>query len=125
LGLVGWLLGGLAAAAGWLALRSFSPAGDGHSICLMRDIAHVACPLRHDAGARAPGAGPVGRLARAHPLAAPLAAQGAAAWILWVTGSRVARGGSPTAGSPASSAADAAALLALWVIRLATGTLPG
>jgi len=79
-----WLLGGLAAAAGWLALRSFSPAGDGHSICLMRDIAHVACPTCGMTRALALLAqGRWGASLALHPLAAPLAAQGAAAWILW------------------------------------------
>lgn len=121
-----WALAPAAAAAAWAAARGLTlPAGPEGTICLFRRLTEVPCP----------GCGLTRafvHLARGewlaaladHPLAPLVALELAAGWVLW---------GLALAGRvwPRSERwlgpwllAHAALLSALWLGRLATGTLP-
>ncbi|MBI5710263.1 MAG: DUF2752 domain-containing protein [Candidatus Eisenbacteria bacterium] len=121
-----WLVCGLAAGAAWLALRAWAPGGaGGEPLCLLRSVAHVECPTCGLTRALALLARGEWRGSLAlHPLALPLAVQLLAGWGAW--GAALARGraGFLDRWLPGAVVADACALLAVWGVRLATGTLP-
>ncbi len=121
-----WALAGLAASGGFLALAALPlPAGRENTLCLLRRSTGIPCPscgLTRSFDHLADGH-LVAAIA-AHPAAPVLAIEAVLAWIL---------GGLAAAGrlrAPRSGlvelavAANAAALVALWVGRAATGTLP-
>jgi hypothetical protein len=121
-----WLATGLAAAAGFVALRSLAPDADpDHALCWLRRTLHVACPTCGMTRALAALARGDWRDALAfHPLAPVIAAE--AAW-LWARVGAGLLGLAPRfdeRGLPRLALANAAALLALWLARLASGTLP-
>ncbi|MDX1502074.1 MAG: DUF2752 domain-containing protein [Thermoanaerobaculia bacterium] len=123
-----WLAVGAAAAALW-ALLARAPelaAGD-VVVCLFRRATGVPCPgcgLTRAFVAMA--GGELGAAVALHPLAPLLAAQLGLAWLAW--GVRLHRGPGALPLGPRTVAwlvlANAVALLAVWGIRLATGTLP-
>ena len=121
-----WALSPLVAAASWAAARGVTlPEGAGSTICLFRRATAVPCP----------GCGLTRafvHLARGewlaaladHPLALLFALELAAGWALW--GLALAGRAVPEPGRwlPPWLLFHAAALGALWLGRLATGTLP-
>ncbi len=120
-----WFASGLAALVFWGLFQVWAPPDDpGSSLCLLRRTL-VPCPgcgLTRSAAhlARGDWAAAVAR----HPLGPVLALEAAAAWGLWglVLARRV------KAPSPAWTGrvliAHAAVVIALWLGRLASGTLP-
>jgi hypothetical protein len=120
-----WGLTGVAALAAGVALARADVDG-GVTICMLRRLFDLPCP---GCGmTRAFAALARGDLATAlafHPWAPAVAAQAGAAWLAW--GASLA-GAAPAAVRRVRPAALAAAnltvLAALWLGRLATGTLP-
>jgi hypothetical protein len=121
-----WALAGLGAALAWAALAHWVPPdGVEYSICAFRRLTHVPCPGCGLTRAFAHLAkGHLGEGLRMHPLAPLLAVEGAVLWLAW--GLAVGRGRPwlPGRWPVRLAAGHAAALLVLWVGRLATGTLP-
>ena len=118
----------------WLAITILAPLGAGAWIaagepsgpaCLLREIAHVDCPTCGITRALALLArGEWAASLFVHPGAALLLAQAIVFWVAWTRW--LFRGGSnPEGWIPRIVLADAAGLMALWILRLATGTLPG
>jgi len=121
-----WILAGLLGLAGLGALRAWQPPADSaFSVCLLRRVLAIPCP----------GCGltrAFGHLARGewreavadHPLAPLLALELGLAWLIW--------GAVLAARLPARQPrwlgdlliANAGLLCALWLGRLATGSLP-
>jgi len=121
-----WGLAGLAAVGAVLALRAWGRPGDaGDTTCLLRQAAHVGCATCGMTRALvALARGDWSRSFACHPFGLLLAAQLAAGWLLW--GVRLARGGPrlPAGWAPRLAVANGGMLLALWLARLGTGTLP-
>lgn len=96
----------------------------GPRLCLFERATGVACPACGLTRAAALAAH--GRFAAAvalHPALPILALEAGLAWLVW--GARLATGRRLLAGWEAPVAlATAAGLVALWLVRLATGTLP-
>jgi hypothetical protein len=121
-----WLLAGLAGLAGLAVLHVWVPPADSASgICLSRRLFHLPCPgcgmTRAFAHlAKAEGAEAV----RDHPLAPVVALELVLGWVAW--GAAVKAGGPVRLPFRLESwlLANAAALVALWLGRAATGTLP-
>jgi hypothetical protein len=114
------------AAGAWLALSAWTPTGDpAGAVCALRRIAHVGCATCGLSRALAALArGDLGAALAYHPMALVLAGELAAAWG-W-TGLKLARSTRmpDQRWIPWAVAANAAAFLTVWVVRLATGTLP-
>ncbi len=108
------------AAAAWIAAGE--PAGPA---CLLRQIAHVDCPTCGITRALALLARGEWRASLAvHPWAAALVLQLLAGWVAAIRW--LFRGGPhPERWIPGLVLANGTALLVLWIVRLATGTLPG
>jgi uncharacterized protein DUF2752 len=121
-----WLLAGLAGAAGLAILHVWMPSGDPASaICLSRRLLHLPCPGCGMTRAFAHLAkGEWAAALRDHPLAPVVALQMILGWAVW--------GVSVVAKRPlrlpfrleSLLLANVAALAALWLGRVATGTLP-
>ncbi|MEA2599668.1 MAG: hypothetical protein QOF89_660 [Acidobacteriota bacterium] len=120
-----WVLAGLAGLAGLAIFHVWTPSGDPvTAICLMRRLFHLPCPgcgMTRAFAALAKGDWSAAVVL--HPLAPVVAFELIAGWTLW---------GIALAGRPlrlpvridAVLLGNAAALLALWLGRTATGTLP-
>jgi hypothetical protein len=97
----------------------------GASLCALRWLAGLACPtcgLTRALGLLARGAWRESLVM--HPWAAALALQAGAAlllWVLWRAGRLRVR---PDRWLPHAAGLNLAALVVLWLVRLATGTLP-
>ena len=121
-----WAVAGVGAVLAWAVLALWVPAdGLEYSICAFRRLTHVPCPGCGLTRAFAHLAkGHLGEGFRMHPLAPLLAVEGLAFWIGW--GLAAGRGRPWLSGAwPARLASvHAGVLLAVWVGRLATGTLP-
>jgi hypothetical protein len=94
------------------------------SLCLFRQIAHVDCPtcgMTRAFGALARG--DVSRSFALHPWALPLAGQLAAGSAAWAK-MAIARLPVRAAWLPRVVAWNAAIIAAIWLARMATGTLP-
>jgi hypothetical protein len=117
-----WLTGTLGALA-WWALGSGNLAWD-EPVCLLRRVAHLSCPTCGLTRALAWLARGEWRIALGlHPWAPVLAVQMVAGWALW--GVARPRGVGPLdRWLPRLVAFNAAALILIWLVRLATGALP-
>jgi len=121
-----WLLAGLAGLAGLAVLHLWAPSGDSAgAICLSRRLFHLPCPGCGMTRAFAHLAkGEWSAAMGDHPLAPAVALEIVLGWAVW--------GLAITAGQPRRLPirvetlllANAAALIALWLGRAATGTLP-
>jgi hypothetical protein len=125
-GLLLWGVAGAGAAAAALGLALFGVPLDGIEVCATRRFTGLACP---GCGlTRAFAALARGDWAAAwsfHPFALLLAAQGGAAWL--ASGWRLLRGLAlevPSRLLTAALVGNGAGMLALWLGRAATGTLP-
>lgn len=122
-----WLLAGVAAAAGMALMRVWTPSDDpATTLCMARrdfGVPCLTCGMTRAFAALARGEW--ARAIALHPLAPLLAAELAAAWALW--GVTLARGAWPLPRRVTVAALGGTfALFAIvWVVRLATGTLPG
>jgi hypothetical protein len=122
---VAWALAGLAGALAWLGLRFWTSLETGPPICALRQVLHIGCPTCGFTRALASLAGgDAGVSLGQHPLALPIVLQLAAGWLMWGTG--LVRDRSLIRGRwiARAAAANAAALLAVWIVRLALGTVP-
>lgn len=120
-----WLFAGLAGLAGLAVLHLWTPSDDpAAGVCLSRRLFHLPCPgcgLTRAFALLAKGAWWAAVVK--HPLAPVLALEMVLGWLAW---------GSAVAGRPwrlpvrveALALANAAALVALWLGRMAAGTLP-
>lgn len=121
-----WVLAGFAGLAGLAALHVWEPSPDPRSsICLSRRLLHLPCPGCGLTRASAHLAkGEWGAALADHPLVPVLAAELALGWIAW--GVLLARGRPELrpAWLDPLLAAHAAVLVAFWLGRVATGTLP-
>lgn len=93
-------------------------------MCLMRRVAHLACPTCGMTRALALMArGEWRESLAAHPWGAAIVMQSAAAWMVWTRW--LAMGGPrPDRWIPRVVGINGVALIAIWLIRLGTGTLP-
>ena len=125
-GLLLWGLLGAGAGAAGLALALFGVPLAGFEICALRRFTGLACPGCGMTSALAALAR--GDLAAAwalHPYSLLLAVQGGAAWV--ASGWRLARGLAlevPPRLMTAALVGNGSAMLALWLGRAATGSLP-
>jgi hypothetical protein len=120
-----WSLSGAMGAWAYFTLGAHAHVLGAEPICLLRRLAHVACPTCGMTRALALLARGEWRAAIAlHPWAPVLAAQAMAAWALW--GARMTRPGAPRLDRwiPHVVAVNAAALALLWLVRWLTGALP-
>ncbi len=121
-----WAGAGAVALLVALALRFFPlPAGPENSICFVRHFVGIPCPgcgLTRAFAALARGEW--AQAVRLHPLAYLFAGQFLFAWLAW--GDRVWRGNEWVSrrGLNLTLATDAALLLAVWIVRFSTHTLP-
>jgi hypothetical protein len=122
--LLAWAAAGAGALAGAVVLAHWTPL-EGTTICFLRRAFDLPCPgcgMTRAFGALARG--DWGGAVAFHPWAPVLAAELASAWVLW--GAALVRplpAGWRRAVAPVL-AGNFAALVALWLGRLATGTLP-
>jgi hypothetical protein len=128
-----WVLAGLAALGGFLLLHAWVPApGAQNTVCLLRRLAGLPCPGCGLTRAFAHLAkGEWAAAASDHPLAFVLAAELALAWLAW--GAALLRRRPPVrspawlervALTPLVALTHLAVLVAFWLGRVATGTLP-
>jgi Protein of unknown function (DUF2752) len=125
-GLRGWALAGAAGLAAFAALHAWQPGqGPGFVWCPLRRFAGLPCPACGLTRAFAHLAkGEWSAAVRDHPLAPALAAEIGLAWALWGgAAARLLR--VPTIARPELAAlGHLAVLVAVWLGRVATGTLP-
>lgn len=121
-----WALAGLAAFGGFLLFRVWVPApGSQNTVCLIRRFSGLPCPGCGMTRAFAHLAkGEWAAAASDHLLAFVIVAELALAWLVW--GALLARG--RDARMPAwferAALAHLAVLVAFWLGRVSTGTLP-
>lgn len=121
-----WFLAGLAGLAGLAVLHVWVPSDDpAGSICLSRRLFHLPCPgcgmtraLAHLAK------GEWSAAVRDHPLAPVVALEGIIGWAIRGVELAAARPLRLPVRLEALLLANAAALIALWLGRAATGALP-
>jgi hypothetical protein len=121
-----WLLAGLAGAAGLAILHLWTPSGDSASaICLSRRLFHLPCPGCGMTRAFAHLAkGEWSAAVHDHPLAPLVALELMLGWGAWGLAVRKGRPLRLPFRVEALLVANAASLIALWLGRVATGTLP-
>jgi uncharacterized protein DUF2752 len=121
-----WLLAGLAGAAGLAILHVWMPSGDPASaICLSRRLLHLPCPGCGMTRAFAHLAkGEWAAALRDHPLAPAVALQMILGWAAWGLAAVAKRPPRLPFQLDSLLLANVAALAALWLGRVATGTLP-
>jgi hypothetical protein len=123
-----WFLAGGAGLLGLAVLHVWTPAGEAaSSICLLRRLFHLPCPGCGMTRAFAALAkGDWSAAVALHPLAPVLLAELVLGWVAW--GIALASRGTLRPFRPdriqALLLANLAALVALWLGRVATGTLP-
>jgi len=121
-----WFLAGLAGLAGLAVLHVWVPSTDAAgAICLSRRLFHLPCPGCGLTRASAHLAkGEWSAAVRDHPLAPVLALEAILGWAAWGMALAAARPLRLPVRLEALVLANAAALVALWLGRAATGTLP-
>jgi hypothetical protein len=121
-----WLLAGLAGAVGLAVLHVWFPSGDpAAALCLSRRLLHLPCPGCGLTRAFASLAkGEWAAALRLHPLAPVLALEALLGWLAWGAALAARRSFRLPAGVDTLTLTHAAVLLALWLGRAATGTLP-
>jgi hypothetical protein len=119
-----WAMAGLGGAAGLVLLHFWTPSGDpAHAICLLRRVFHLPCPgcgMTRAFAALAKGDWPAA--VALHPLAPVVAAELVLGWVVW--GLALRRPVRLPLRVDSLLLANLAALVALWLGRVATGTLP-
>jgi len=117
-------MAGLGGAAGLVLLHFWTPSGDpAHAICLLRRVFHLPCPgcgMTRAFAALAKGDWPAA--VALHPLAPVVAAELVLGWAGW--GIALASPRVRPVRIDGLLLANLAALVALWLGRVATGTLP-
>jgi hypothetical protein len=121
-----WLLTGLVGAAGLAIFHLWMPSGDAASaICLSRRLFHLPCPGCGMTRAFAHLAkGEWSAAMHDHPLAPLVALELMLGWSVWGLAMRKGQPLRLPFRVEALLVANAAALIALWLGRAATGTLP-
>jgi hypothetical protein len=121
-----WFLAGGAGLLGLAVLHVWTPAGDAaSSICLLRRLFHLPCPGCGMTRAFAALAkGDWSAAVALHPLAPVLAAELALGWAVWGIALAARRPLRLPCRLDSLLLANLAALVALWLGRVATGTLP-
>ena len=125
-GLRGWALAGVAGLAALAVLHAWQPSADPRlALCLLRRFAGLPCPGCGLTRACAHLAkGEWSAALRDHPLAPLLAAEAALAWAAW-GGAAAGLLRLPRLSRPELAAIGHVALVvAVWLGRVATGTLP-
>lgn len=121
-----WLLATAVGLAALFVLRGWSPGNDSSdSICALRRVFGLACPTCGLTRAFAELAkGRYGAASRFHPFASVLAAELGLAW--GILGAAIFRPGWPLPRRAAIPVllVTVAALVVVWIYRLAAGTLP-
>lgn len=124
--LVLWAVAGAVALGGLVALRAIELApGRERSWCVYRRATALPCPgcgLTRAVDRLA--AGDLAGAVRAHPLGPVLAAEAALVWLLWGAWAAGRRRAPAPARIEGLALAHLAVLLAIWLGRAATGTLP-
>ena len=120
-----WAASGALGAGGFAALGTPVAAMLPGSLCPFRELTHLSCPtcgltralvlLAH---------GDLAASVAMHPWALALLGQAAAGWVLWGLWNAGRIRTRPDAWLPGVVAVNAVALVVLWALRLATGTLP-
>jgi hypothetical protein len=120
-----WLVAGAALALAWAGLTA-SRSGGGEPLCALQRLSGLACPTCGVTRALALLARGAWRESLAlHPWAAALALQVTGAWALWAAWLAGRLRARPDRWIPHTLAANVVVLATLWLVRLATGTLPG
>jgi hypothetical protein len=120
-----WLVAGAALALAGVAIAASHPAS-GEPLCALRRACGLACPTCGVTRALALLARGAWRESLAlHPWAGALVLQLLGAWALWAVWLAGRLRVRPDRWFPHALAANAAALIGLWLARLVTGTLPG
>lgn len=121
-----WWLAGLFGVAGLAVLHVWVPSNDpATAICLSRRLFHIPCPACGLTRAFAHLAkGEWGAAVTLHPFAPLLAAEAILGWLAWGAALAARRPLRLPASTHAILLGHAAALVALWLVRAATGTLP-
>ncbi|HYX25773.1 MAG TPA: DUF2752 domain-containing protein [Thermoanaerobaculia bacterium] len=116
----------LAGLVGLALLHAWTPAGDAaSSICLLRRVFHLPCPGCGMTRAFAALAkGDWSAAVALHPLAPIVAAELVLGWAAWGIALAARRPWRLPVRTDALLLANLAALVALWLGRVATGTLP-
>jgi hypothetical protein len=121
-----WLLAGLAGVAGLAVLHVWTPSGDpATALCLSRRLLHLPCPgcgLTRAFALLAKGEWAAAFVK--HPLAPVLALEAVLGWLAWGAALAIRRPLRLPVRLDAVVLAHAAVLVALWLGRAATGTLP-
>jgi hypothetical protein len=121
-----WLLAGLAGLVGVAVLHVWTPSNDpATALCLSRRLFHLPCPGCGMTRAFALLAKGEWRAAfTLHPLAPVLALEATLGWLGWGAALAVRRPFHLPAWTDSLVLGHAAVLIALWLGRAATGTLP-
>ena len=121
-----WLLAGLAALGGFLLFRVWVPApGSENTVCLLRRLSGLPCPGCGMTRAFAHLAkGEWGAAAADHPLSFLIAVELALAWAAWGLALARRRPVRMPVWFESAVLAHLAVLVAFWLGRVATGTLP-
>jgi len=119
-----WAAAGLVGIAGLAVFHVWTPSGDPtHAVCLLRRLFHLPCPGCGMTRAFAALAkGDWSTAVALHPLAPVLAAELVLGWVAW--GIALASRLRPAFRLDGLLLGNLAALVALWLGRVATGTLP-
>jgi hypothetical protein len=121
-----WAAAGLAGIVGLAVFHVWAPSGDpAHAVCLLRRFFHLPCPGCGMTRAFAALAkGDWSTAIALHPLAPVLAAELIGGWVVWGIALASHRPWRLTARLDSLLLANLGALAALWLGRVATGTLP-